>query len=211
MIANHPKVETVTIVEINPGYLPLIRERPAVASLLENRKVKIIIDDGRRWLVRNADRKFDFILMNTTFHWRANISNLLSVEFMRLLRGHLKPGGIAYYNTTASEEVLATGATEFPYALRISNFLAVSDSPFTLDRRLWESMLRGYKIDGRPVFDLRNAIDQARLKEVLSLREVTHPKNETELVFSMEPRSSLLARLKGARLISDDNMGSEWQ
>jgi len=211
VVANHPKVERMTIVEINPGYLPLIRERPAVATLLQNPKVKIVIDDGRRWLVRNANRKFDFILMNTTFHWRANVSNLLSVEFLRLLRRHMKPGGIAYYNTTASEEVQATGATEFPYALRISNFLAVSDSPVVLDRSLWKTMLEGYKINGQPVFDLRNAIDQARLTEVLSLPEMSHPKNERELLSSMEPRSSLLARLKGVRLITDDNMGSEWK
>lgn len=211
VIANHPRVEAITIVEINPGYLPLIREWPAVATLLQNPKVEVVIDDGRRWLVRNANRKFDFILMNTTFHWRANTSNLLSVEFLRLLRGHLKPHGIAYYNTTASEEALATGAAEFPYALRISNFLAVSDSPITLDRILWKTMLVGYKINGRPVFDLRNTIDQARLTEVLSLPEMSNPKREIELVSSMEQRPSLLARLKGVRLISDDNMGAEWK
>ena len=211
VLVNHPKLERMTSVEINPGYLPLIRGEAPVATLLRNPKFEVVIDDGRRWLVRNANRKFDFILMNTTFHWRANISNLLSVEFLRMLRSHLKPGGIAYYNTTGSEEVLATGVAEFPYALRIANFLAVSDRPITLDRVLWRSRLVDYKIDGRPVFDLRNSRDQARLEELLSLPEVSHPKNEMELMSSVEPRASLTARLKGVELITDDNMGSEWK
>ena len=100
ILTNHPSVEDVTIVEINPGYLQLIRERAQVASLLQNPKVHIVIDDGRRWLVGHPDQRFDFILMNTTFNWRANISNLLSVEFLQILRNHLNPGGVAYYNTT---------------------------------------------------------------------------------------------------------------
>ena len=122
IVANNPEVQALTIVEINPGYLGLIRQRASVSSLLHNPKVTIVIDDGRRWLVRNPDRKFDFILMNTSYHWRANVSNLLSREFCALLRAHLNRNGIAYYNTTWSGDAQATGTREFPYALRIANF-----------------------------------------------------------------------------------------
>jgi spermidine synthase len=93
--------------------LPLISKYSEVESLLRNPKVHIIIDDGRRWLVANPNRRFDFILMNTTFNWRANTTNLLSTEFMDLLRTHMKQGGIAYYNTTSSRDVLATGQPRF--------------------------------------------------------------------------------------------------
>jgi spermidine synthase len=51
VVANHPQVEELTVVEINPGYLHLIPEQPTVASLLRNPKVRIVIDDGRRWLM----------------------------------------------------------------------------------------------------------------------------------------------------------------
>ncbi|MBZ5585763.1 MAG: hypothetical protein LAQ30_26930 [Acidobacteriia bacterium] len=50
VVANHPQVEKLTLVEINPGYLNLIPHHPEVASLLHNPKVDIVIDDGRRWL-----------------------------------------------------------------------------------------------------------------------------------------------------------------
>ena len=36
VIANHPQVERLTIIEINPGYLRLIRQVPEVASMLQN-------------------------------------------------------------------------------------------------------------------------------------------------------------------------------
>jgi spermidine synthase len=102
VVANHPGVTRLTVIEINPGYLGLIRQYPDVAGLLTNPKVEIHIDDGRRWLTRNADRKFDAVLANTTFHWRSNASNLLSVEFLELIRSHLNPGGFYFYNTTDS-------------------------------------------------------------------------------------------------------------
>lgn len=206
VVANNPEVKDVTIVEINPGYLPLIAKHSEVESLLLNPKVHIVIDDGRRWLVGHPERKFDFILMNTTFHWRANVSNLLSREFLTLVRAHLNPNGIEYYNTTWSAEALATGSTVFPYSLRIANFLAVSDSPFTLDKNLWKQVLTSYQIDGHPVFDLSNPLHRKRFEELL------HQPDELNTANGIyESRDSILKLLASAPLITDDNMGTEWK
>ncbi len=125
---------------------------------------------------------------------------------MNLMRMHLAPGGIAYYNTTWSGEALATGAAAFPYALRFNSFLAVSDSPFTLDKNRWRTSLTNFRIDGHPVFDLSNPLQRARLEEVLHLADDLDAPNA-----ELESRGSLLRRLKGARLITDDDMGTEWQ
>jgi spermidine synthase/MFS family permease len=206
ILVNNPEVQNVTVVEINPGFLPLIQKSPEVESLLSNPKVHIVIDDGRRWLVANPNRRFDFILMNTSFNWRANMSNLLSTEFMQLMRAHMNPGGIAYYNTTWSEDALATGATAFPNALRVLGFLAVSDSPFTLDKDRWRAALVSYRIDGRPVLNLADSKQRDRLEEVLHLASELDLPNG-----GLESRQSLLRRFKDARLITDDNMGTEWQ
>jgi predicted membrane-bound spermidine synthase len=210
VVANSPAVQQVTIVEINPGYLPLIRERASVSSLLQNPKVHIVIDDGRRWLVGHPNQKFDFILMNTTFNWRANASNLLSVEFMRLLRAHLNAGGIAFYNTTWSKDVLGTGASQFPYALRIAGFLAVSDSPFSLDKERWKDALARYTIDNRPVYRLPN--DEQDMNNTLRLAdELDLPGSAIGLPNGMlESRAHLLESCRGFRMITDDNMGTEW-
>src|SRR4030095_9301518 len=121
-----------------PGYLKLIPEYPMVAGLLKNPKVTIEIDDGRRWLHRNPNRKFDAVVSNGTFNWRANASNLLSTDFLRLARSPLLPGGIYYYNAAFSPEVLRTAATEFPYALQVMGFVMVSDSPILYDLEDWK-------------------------------------------------------------------------
>jgi spermidine synthase len=210
VLVNHPEVEDTEIVEINPGYLHLIESRPIVSSLLTNPKVHIEIDDGRRWLVAHPDARFDFILMNTTFNWRANTTNLLSVEFLQLARKHLSPGGILYYNTTGSQRVQFTGAMVFPHALRISNFMALSDSPLRFDRANWKRVLENYQIDGRRVFNLSDPDHRACIERWVSMPESQEKTVPGHLDASIEYRASLLRRFQGQRVITDDNMGTEW-
>jgi len=211
IIANHPQVRGETIVEINPGYMQLIPRYPQVASLLSNPKVRIVIDDGRRWLLANPGRRFDLILMNTTFNWREHATNLLSVEFLRLARRHLLPGGILYYNTTGSDEAQLTGVTVFPFGLRVGNFLAVSDSPITLDVARLRTTLLEYRIDGRPVLEPAVSADARRLEEMISLTDRFAATNGEDMRQpSIESAASIRARCRGKRIITDDNMGTEW-
>jgi spermidine synthase len=49
-------------VSISPSFLgQLIKDTPAVASVLRNPKVTVIVDDGHRWLRLNSSRRFDGI------------------------------------------------------------------------------------------------------------------------------------------------------
>src|SRR5437764_1948859 len=171
VVDSHPQVEDITIVEINPGYLQLIASHPAVASLLRNEKVHITIDDGRRWLLQNGERKFDVIVMNTTYYWRSHASNLLSAEFLQIVRRHLNSGGVFFYNTTGSDDAIATGLSVFPYGLRIVNALAVSDSPLVLDRTRWKAVLLRYVVDGKPVIDATDRIELKELDEIVNIPE----------------------------------------
>jgi spermidine synthase len=142
----------------------------------------------------------------------AQTTNLLSTEYLELIRGHLKPGGVFFYNTTGSDEAQRTGALEFPYALRFISLMAVSDSPFALDRRRWERVLRGYRIEGRPVFELADAKQQTRLEEVLavadSLSPATAPPSKPERTWKRARASSLAPRV--CRRLPIDNMSTEW-
>ena len=208
VIASHPQVEKLTIIEINPGYLELIPQYPEVASVLKNPRVEIIIDDGRRWMLRNPGRKFDLIVMNSTYHWRSHATNLLSREFLELVRRHLNPGGVHYYNTTQSLDVLKTGATVFPYSLRVMNFLAVSDSPLHIDKDRWEKTLLDYRIDGQPLLDMNRAADRKALQDAMDLAANAGPSLQWEAI---EYGASFLPRLQNQRIVTDDNMGSEWQ
>ncbi len=196
VIANHPQIRSLTIVEINPGYLRLVAKYPQVASLLSNPKVQIVIDDGRRWLTRN-ERRFDMIVSNTPFHWRANSTNLLSVEYCRLVRAHLRPGGVYYFNTTGSTAALKTAMVEFPYGVRLMSLAAVSPSPLAFDGMRLEKVLANYRIDGRPVLNLALPAERQRMQKVMNSLET-------------ESRDSILRRLATTPLVTDDNMLPEW-
>jgi spermidine synthase len=208
VVANHPQVEHLTIVEINPGYLRLIQRHPEVASLLRNPKVHIDIDDGRRWLVRNPERKFDAIVMNSSYAWRSNASNLLSTEFLQLIRQHLNPGGVHFYNATDSKEVMATGLSVFPFGMRMGSCMVVSDTPFQLDAKRWLDVLSDYRIDGKPVFDLSQEHDRRRLSEVMSM--ATTIDSNVAGPTTVESADHIRARTEGVQVITDDNMGAEW-
>jgi spermidine synthase len=207
VVTNHPQIETLQIVEINPGYLKLIPQHPEVSSVLQNPKVRIEIDDGRRWLLRHPEEKFDVVMMNTTFHWREHISNLLSVEFLQIVRRHLNHGGVFFYNSTGSEDVMATGMAVFPYALRFSKCLAVSDSPILFDRDRWNSVLLRYEIDGKLVIDEHDPQQMSRRDELVNMK--VDPSGTDDL--SVEFDDQLRRRLHGRLIITDDNMGLEWQ
>jgi predicted membrane-bound spermidine synthase len=208
VIANHPQVKHVTLVEINPGYLQIVRKYPVVASLLDNPKVEIVIDDGRRWLKRHPERKFDAIIQNTTWYFRPNATNLLSEEYLRLGAAHLREGGVIMYNTTGSARVLRTGCTLFA-GVRVVNNLVVSPTPMTLDSARLRRTLAAYRIDGHPVLDVGLPAERTRLDEIVSL--LAPPlAGEPRAAEAIEDCGGVLARTNGLAPVTDDNMGEEW-
>lgn len=203
-----PGLEHFTIVEINPGYNKLIAAHPEVAGVLHDPKVDVVIDDGRRWLSRHPNERFDVIVMNTTWHWRAHITDLLSVEFMQLARAHMAEGGLFYFNSTSSDDVQKTGATVFPYAMRVYNFMAVSDSPLVFDKARWEKTLASFSIDGVPAIDRSTEDGQAFFDELVSYADTI---NAPPVAEGLESRDAVLARTQLATVITDDNMAAEWR
>jgi spermidine synthase len=208
LLINHPETEAMDIVEINPGYLDLIPRYPIVRSLLTNPKAHVYIDDGRRWLVAHPMEKYDLIVANTTYHWRDHASTLLSKEFLQLIRPHLKTGGIYFFNATESDETMATALSIFPYGLRVINCLAVSDSPIPFDTPLWMSVLPHYRLEGRPLFDPLNPGSQRVLNAYRALEATL---TEPPRFLGLESGDSIRKRLGKLRLITDDNMGLEWE
>jgi spermidine synthase len=203
VIANNPALRSLTIVEINPGYLTLIAQQPEVASVLRNPKVTIITDDGRRWLSHHSEQRFDAIVSNTTWNFRANAANLLSTEFLELVRQHLTPRGIAFYNTTDSARVQRTACLAFPYGARFTNHMVVSDAPIDWNFVRWRQTLEDYVIDGKKQFDLQNPGDRALLDSITSADQSTQ-----QLI---EDCPHVLARTAGISPVTDDNMGTEWR
>ena len=209
VIVNNPQVQQLLIVDINPGYLEAIPKHAETASLLSNPKATVIIDDGRRWLLRHPQETFDAIVMNTSFYWRNHSTNLLSTDFLQIVREHLRPRGVFFYNTTHSEDVVATGLSIFPYSLRVCNALALSDSPLKFDRQRWKSILLSYRIDRKPVVNANSLDQMKRLDAIVNIADAP-PIGEWD---SIEGNEEMRQRLRNRNnlIITDDNMGLEWQ
>jgi spermidine synthase/MFS family permease len=197
VLASHSGVKQLTIVEINPAYRQLLQHYPETAALLEDPKVVIHYDDGRRWLNRNPDRKFEFILMNTTFHWRDQCTNLLSEEFLRLCKAHLKEGGVMYYNTTWSPDVPYTAARVFAHVTRYGSFVAASDRPFPGSAEEKRRNLLQFRCAGRPVL----VESDPALRKVLDKLAASDTSDQAE---------ELRGR-PGLWHITDDNMAPEFK
>jgi spermidine synthase len=211
VIASNPDVHSLTVVEINPGYVKLVAQEPEVASILKNPKVTLVTDDGRRWLHLNPDEKFDAIVSNTTWHFRANVTNLVSAEFLALIKEHLKPGGVFFYNTTGADRVQRTGCLGFPHGARFTNHMVVSSDPILWDFARWRRTLEAYRIDGKPVFDPRRPEDRGVLEQLMGMEASLTAGPAGSVERPIEPCPDILARTARLPPVTDDNMGSEWR
>lgn len=197
VLLDYTPVKSLSVVEINRGYSDVIKHYPEIASILSSPKVTQFYDDGRRWLRSHPDEKFDFILMNTTFYWRSNATNLLSREFLELAKKHLQPGGVIYYNTTGSDDVVRTAAEVFKHVIKYSNFVAASDAPFDMTpEERQQNLLKFVQQDGTPLFQkserhvhLMQQLAQHRLVEL----------------------QDTLKQNKRLHVITDDNMATEFK
>jgi spermidine synthase len=207
ILAHNPHVERVTAVEISGACFKVIRAWPEVSSVLTNPKVEIVIDDGRRWLRRNPDRRFDAILMNTTFHWREFASALLSKEFLEMCKAHLKPGGFVMWNCTGSYRAARTGLEVFPYTMMVVNNCVGSLTPLEPDKERWRAVLASYRIDGQPVFDLTTPEGRRTLVEVVAFMDRGRDVEKWRTM----GREEMEETCRRAEIITDDNLGHEYQ
>ena len=91
------------------------------ADLLDRRDVKLVVDDGRRYLAANAT-SFDVIVSDLFVPWHASAGSLYSLEMYRTISRRLAPGGLfcqwlPFYQLTREEfEVIArTFLAVFPH------------------------------------------------------------------------------------------------
>jgi len=195
ILSDYSKIKKLTIVEINSNYLELIKKYPEINKILSDSKVSIIIDDGRRWLRKNIDKKFDLIVMNTTFHFREHITNLVSFEFLQMCKERLNKGGVMYWNTTYCPDIIYTAANVFTNITTYKGFVAASDYTFSIDEETKRLSFLEFKRDGISIF-LKN---DETIKIMNRFLSVPFP----------DIRDSILEQ--NLWLITDDNMASEYK
>jgi spermidine synthase len=133
-----------TAVELVPGVRDAFGFYFADADrILKNKKVRIVVDDGRRYLLRSTE-KYDLITLDPPPPVEADSSGLLySEEFYRLAKKRLQPGGILAQWFPGGELTILKGITraiskEFPYVkvYKSVSFCGfhyfASETPFTM-------------------------------------------------------------------------------
>jgi predicted membrane-bound spermidine synthase len=144
--------------------LARVASQPEMSRLhdfLSDRRVTIVKDDGRRRL-RADGRKYDIIIADAIDYDTAMSDTLYSVEYYRLVRDTLKPGGLVCV-LARTPRIRAAVQRALPFTVtfgRVDLFLA-SAEPIHLDEEAWLSRLQS-----------RRAVDyfgKARVREIAAL------------------------------------------
>ena len=198
VLSKFPGAREIDVVEINPGYLQLVRAHAEVAPILAAAHLRIHVDDGRRWLARNPERRYDLIVMNTTLHWRAYTTILLSVESLSLMRRHLAAGGIMSFNTTGSPDALWTAGRVFPFVRLYGNFAYASDHDFASMGKEGVQRIFGIADGGKPLLNPADAGDAAAVHSMLHAQ-------------FLAPHQVAAMAGRELEVITDDNMLTEYR
>ena len=113
-----------------------------------------------------------------------------------ILKSHLKPNGVVYYNTTQSEDVIYTAASVFRHILLYDGFIAVSDEPFDMsEQEVWGHFQEFKK---EPVLAMFKSRFHLYEFEELAAKQLV------DIGADYRNRSDL-------ELITDDNMATEFR
>jgi spermidine synthase len=88
-------VQETTVIELVPEVARAARRyfAPWNGQLLERSDVRLVLDDGRRYLAASRDR-FDVIVSDLFIPWHANAGNLYAHEMYTTVAQRLAPGGV---------------------------------------------------------------------------------------------------------------------
>jgi spermidine synthase len=199
LINEFPGVEQVDVVEINPGYLQAAQAYPAQARALRDPRVGIAVDDARRWLRLHPDRRYDLVIMNTTWHWRANITLLLSAEFLRLVKMHMAPGAVMAFNATGSGDAFYTASTVFDHAYRYTNFVYAADFDFRprKDTGATRARYANLRMGDRPFFPPGSAAIEKFIDE--PFRTVAQDQKSARRPFELITDQNMITEFKYGR------------
>jgi predicted membrane-bound spermidine synthase len=116
-----PGVERVTLVELNRTVMRNLSRIPIFQRLLDDSRLETIVEDGRRYLLR-TDEQFDAVLIDPVRTGTAYSGNLYSMEFLALVRDHLRPDGVFLLWLDEHRVLPATLESVFPHSLEYTFF-----------------------------------------------------------------------------------------
>ncbi len=141
------ETRSVTVFEISAPQPKLLRQLaeaddlPDLRHLLEDRRLRVSLEDGRHALEASAAR-YDLIEADAIFPESAYSGNLYSVEFFTRCAQRLKPGGVMC-TWAPTPRVYATFCRVFPHVLETEagEILVGSNDPLPVAKARWLARL----------------------------------------------------------------------
>ncbi len=177
------EVKKVTVVELCGSLVRNLRKFQLFAGMLGDSRVGIVVDDGRRFLLRTAEQ-FDVILMDPLRTTSAYSNNLHSREFFALAAAHLAQGGVLMVGGIGeSREVTRTLLEVFPHVRAYPGFSLASTAPMRRDRDRLERLFDSFPVEIQAaVWDrIENALEGPALAKAVAGARVNtdlHPGSE---------------------------------
>jgi predicted membrane-bound spermidine synthase len=196
--SSNEKTKRVVVFEIassQPRLMARVATRAGmsrVEQFLADKRVTIVKDDGRRRL--HADgRQYDIIVADAIDTDSTMSNNLYSVEFYRLVKDSLKPGGLMCVLAKTSR-IRAAAQRAFPYAVAFrEDLLLVSADPIIIDQEAWLEKLKSPH--------LVDYFGKARTREIADFVRgavyAKNPPNGADVNWDLQPKDEFLRPFPG--------------
>ena len=146
-----PSVSELVIVELNAALVGLLGVTQRGKALTMSPRVRLVNDDGRRWLLANPNEKFDLIMMWPLHAAHAYYGNLFSKEFFELVSAHLTPSGVLVARSVDLFSTPRTLISVFDHVIRVDQYSYIGSRlplrfdeqrlPFPSPGRRWRTEL----------------------------------------------------------------------
>lgn len=107
-ILRHPEVQSVTLVDLDPGMTDLARELPLLRDLnqrsLFDPRVRVVNEDAMVWITEDhpgVPKKFDVVIVDFPDPNNFALGKLYTVRFYRLLKERLAQDGVIAVQSTS--------------------------------------------------------------------------------------------------------------
>lgn len=136
LLLKDPRIESITLVELDPGMISLFRDGPLATlndSSLSSPRVHVVMGDAFRWLEEKGKEHFDLAFVDFPDPGNYAVGKLYTDHFYRRLAERLNPGGLFVVQSSSPlaaphtywcivDTVASTGWKVKPYHLYVPSF-----------------------------------------------------------------------------------------
>ncbi len=162
------EVRRADIFEIAAAQRPALQrlatrhEFPELGELLDDPRVSLTFDDGRRALSLTNER-FDVIEIDALYPWAAWSGNIYSVEFFDLCRRRLAPGGL-FLTWAPTDRIRRSVAEAFPFSrVFLGDFVVGANEPIPATLAPGASASMRARLGEETIAELERIVAQSRV------------------------------------------------